>query len=204
MGGAEAVLERARADFAAGDYRWVAEVLDRVIFADPTNAAARQLQAQTLTQLGYQQSSATWRNVYLTAARELRDGVVPIPPGARSADYLASMTAPMLLDYAGIALSPQRSAAVEVTLDVAFTDLGETYRVSVGQGLLHYATAPTDLATTTLALDRATFDALLTQRLTLDEALAAGRVTVSGDQAAGGHFFELFDRFTPDFPIVTP
>ena len=205
MGGADTVLARARDDFATGQYRWVAEVLDRVIFADPANAAARELQAQTLTQLGYQQSSATWRNVYLTAARELRGGVVPIPPAARSAEYLTSMTAPMLLDYAGIALSPQRSAEFDVALDITFTDLGEAYRVSVAGGLLHYAVAaPADPATTTLELDRATFDALLTQRLTLSDAVAAGRVTLSGDLTAGGRFFALFDRFAPDFPIVTP
>jgi alkyl sulfatase BDS1-like metallo-beta-lactamase superfamily hydrolase len=205
MGGVDAVLERARMDFAAGEYRWVAEVLDKVIFADPTHSAARELQAQTLTQLGYQQSSATWRNVYLTAARELRSGVVPIPPGARSADYLASMTAPMLLDYAGIALSPQRAAGADIELEFAFTDLGEAYRVSVADGLLHYAAAaPDDPAIANVALDRSTFDALLTQRLTLAEAVTAGRAIVAGDQATGAQFFGLFDRFAPDFPIVTP
>jgi len=45
MGGAEAVLERARASFAEGDYRWVVEVVNHVVFADPENEPARLLQA---------------------------------------------------------------------------------------------------------------------------------------------------------------
>ena len=37
MGGTEAVLDRAQRSFDEGDYRWVAEVVNHVIFADPTN-----------------------------------------------------------------------------------------------------------------------------------------------------------------------
>ncbi|MCL6250049.1 MBL fold metallo-hydrolase [Altererythrobacter sp. KTW20L] len=206
MGGADAVLARAREDFGAGEYRWVAEVLDKLVFADPANAAARELQAQTLTQLGYQQSSATWRNVYLTAARELRGGVVPIPPGARSADYLASMTAPMLLDYSGIALSPERARDVDIAIALHFTDLDERYAVTVARGLLQYARmeSPDRGPALALALDRATFDALITRRTDLGDVLAEARAAVSGDPAEAARFFTLFEQFTPDFEIVAP
>lgn len=205
MGGAESILARAEQDFARGEYRWVAEVLDRLIFAEPDNAAARELQARTLTQLAYQQVSATWRNVYLTAARELREGVVPIPPGARADDYLAVMTAPMLLDYAGIALSPERSAATNLGVVIDFTDLGESYDVTIRNGLLNYARV-TDggAAAPQVSLDRATFDALLTSRKEVGEAIRDGSATIIGDQAIFEEMFALFDRFTPDFDIVTP
>lgn len=205
MGGAAAVLERARADFAAGNYRWVAQVLDHVIFADPGNMQARELQAATLTQLGYQQSSATWRNIYLTAARELRSGVVPIPPGARSADYLANMNGPMMLDFAGIALSPQRAAqAGDMALDIAFTDLGTAFRVTIRDGLLTYRPTAADSHATSIQLDRTAFDALLSQRARLTDGAMADRVVVEGDRSAAERFFTLFDRFAPDFNIVTP
>ena len=86
MGGADAVLARARADFEKGEYRWVAQAVNYVVFADPDNAAARELQADTLEQLGYQAENGTWRNFYLSAARELRDGVVVMPtPSSASA-----------------------------------------------------------------------------------------------------------------------
>lgn len=75
MGGADAVLRRAREDFAKGEYRFVAEAMSHVVFADPSNTEARQLGADALEQLGYAAESATWRNAYLLGASELRHGV---------------------------------------------------------------------------------------------------------------------------------
>ena len=74
MGGAEATLEKARKSFEEGDYRWVAEVVNHVVFAEPDNAAALELQAAALEQLGLGAENATWRNFFLTGARELREG----------------------------------------------------------------------------------------------------------------------------------
>lgn len=64
MGGAAVVVEKARAAFEAGDFRWVAEVVNHVVFADPTDAAARELHAEALEQLGYSAENATWRNFF--------------------------------------------------------------------------------------------------------------------------------------------
>jgi alkyl sulfatase BDS1-like metallo-beta-lactamase superfamily hydrolase len=75
MGGTDAALDKARGAYELGDYRWVAEAVNHVVFADPDNEAARELQAGALEQLGYQAESGPWRNFYLSAAQELRDGV---------------------------------------------------------------------------------------------------------------------------------
>ena len=75
MGGAGAVLARAREDLRKGEYRWVAQAVNHVVFAEPENREARELQADVLEQLGYQSESPVWRNFYLSGARELRDGV---------------------------------------------------------------------------------------------------------------------------------
>ena len=79
MGGAEAVLERARRSFEEGDYRWVVEVVNHVVFAEPENAAARELQADALEQLGYGAENAVWRNFFLMGAQELREGNAGTP-----------------------------------------------------------------------------------------------------------------------------
>jgi len=91
MGGAAAVLTRARSDFAKGEYRWVAQVANQLVFAEPDNSEARELAADALEQLGYQAESATWRNAYLYAAKELREGVAELPPrpACPSASYWA-------------------------------------------------------------------------------------------------------------------
>ena len=57
-------IARAREDFAKGEYRWVADAMSQVVFAEPDNRAARELGADALEQLGYQSESATWRNAY--------------------------------------------------------------------------------------------------------------------------------------------
>ncbi|HEX7293598.1 MAG TPA: alkyl sulfatase dimerization domain-containing protein, partial [Solirubrobacterales bacterium] len=79
IGGAEAVLAKARDSFVAGDYRWVAELVNHLVFAEPGNEEARELQADTLEQLGYGSENATWRNFFLIGAKELREGVSGTP-----------------------------------------------------------------------------------------------------------------------------
>src|SRR3546814_13573213 len=93
MGGADAVLAKARESYAKGEYRWVAEVVNHVVFAEPDNQDARNLQADALEQLGYQAESGPWRNFYLTGAKELREGVTQLPtPNTASPDIVRSMT----------------------------------------------------------------------------------------------------------------
>jgi len=58
MGGAAAVLERARRDFDAGDYRWVAQVVNHVVFAEPGNTEARELQARRWNSLATRRNRA--------------------------------------------------------------------------------------------------------------------------------------------------
>jgi alkyl sulfatase BDS1-like metallo-beta-lactamase superfamily hydrolase len=65
MGGAVAILHKAQGDFEKGDYRWVAEAVKHVVFADPTNTTAKELLADAYEQLGYQAVSGPWRSVYL-------------------------------------------------------------------------------------------------------------------------------------------
>ncbi len=85
MGGADALLAKAQESFDKGEYRWVAQVVNHLVFAEPDNEAARELQAQALEQLGYQAESGPWRNFYLTGAKELRDGVIDLAHPRRPA-----------------------------------------------------------------------------------------------------------------------
>ncbi len=50
-------------------------VLKHVVFANPDNADAKNLLADSYEQLGYQAESGPWRSVYLQGAYELRNGV---------------------------------------------------------------------------------------------------------------------------------
>ena len=91
IGGAEKVLEVARASYDKGDYRWVATLLDHLVFAEPQNMEARRLLANTYTQLGYQAESGPWRNFYLTGTRDLLKSDVPYTSQLINDGVLAQM-----------------------------------------------------------------------------------------------------------------
>ena len=64
MGGTAELITKAAKAFEEGDYRWVVQVMNHAVFADPNNAKARNLQADAFEQLGYQSESGTWALVH--------------------------------------------------------------------------------------------------------------------------------------------
>lgn len=208
MGGAEAILERARADHEAGDDRWVAEVVRHVVFADPDNVEARDLLADALTQLGYQAESGPWRNFYLTGAKELRDGVMVLPtPTTSSPDVIAVMPTSLILDYLAVRLHHREAADLAGTALLALTDVDERHLLEVSNGVLHNRPVPageTVTADATITLTRARLNELLAA----DDpaaALASGEgIHVEGDPTALLSAFGLLDDFPFWFDIVTP
>jgi alkyl sulfatase BDS1-like metallo-beta-lactamase superfamily hydrolase len=209
MGGADAVLTRARADFEQGDYRWVAEVMNRVVFADPENEAARHLQADALEQLGYQAEAATWRNAYLMGAYELRNGVLSQPgPERASPSALKAMTMPMIFDFLGVRLDGTKAENRHIVLNWNLTDTGEKYVLNLEHSALTYlpcppAAQPAD-ADATVTLARATLNAVLAGETTLRQAIVSGAAAVEGNAMKIAELFDLLDTFGTPFNIVTP
>ena len=122
MGGSEVVLEKARVAFADHDYRWVVEVVNHVVFADPGNKAARTLQADALEQLGYQSESGQWRNFYLSGAAELRNGIFAAgTPRTVSRDLISALSPDMLFDYMAVKLNGPEAADGDLVLNFKFT-----------------------------------------------------------------------------------
>jgi len=206
MGGAEAVLERARRDFEAGEYRWVAEVVNKVVFADPANREARELQADTLEQLGFQSESGPWRNFYLSGAQELRTGVFDLPsPRAATPDTLRGMTLEMIFDYLSIRLNGPAAAGLHLRFNLEFPDVGKRYLLEASNGVLvHFEDRHDDDADASLVLDRATLDRVLLGAATLEDLVTSGDITVTGDAGALPQLLSMLDEFDFWFPIVTP
>ncbi|HEC08254.1 MAG TPA: MBL fold metallo-hydrolase [Acidimicrobiales bacterium] len=212
MGGADALLERARRSFGEGDYRWVAEVVNHLVFAEPDNQAARELQADTLEQLGYQAESAPWRDFYLTGAQELRHGVPSRPgPHTGGAGYVGSMTVDMMFDYLAVRLNGPRAQGRRLTINwviegvAGAPDGRDRWVLGLENAALHYHHGDlVEDADATVTLARRVLEAVWTGRTTIDDAVASGRVVVEGRAAALTELFELFDRFDFWFPIVTP
>jgi alkyl sulfatase BDS1-like metallo-beta-lactamase superfamily hydrolase len=205
MGGAEAVLEKARAAFEAGDFRWVAEVVNHVVFADPGNAAARELQAATLEQLGFGAENGPWRNFFLMGARELREGVAGTATTTAPADIVASLTTDQLFDSMAIRLDGPRAFDMTLTLNWVFPDIDARYALTLENAVLtHMAGKQADDPDATITLDRALLNRVLTGGADLQHELGSGGIRIEGDAAKLGQLLALFDAPDPSFAIVTP
>jgi alkyl sulfatase BDS1-like metallo-beta-lactamase superfamily hydrolase len=136
-GGADAVIDRARADYEAGEYRWVATALNHVVFADPDNEEARALLADTLTQMGYQAESGPWRNFFLSGAQELRLGIVRAgTPSTSSPDMIRALPIGAYLDYMAVLLNGPEAAGREIALNFAMPDVDEEFTILIKNGVL--------------------------------------------------------------------
>ncbi len=138
LGSVDEVIRQAKKDFDAGQYRWVAEVTNTLVFADPANLAARLLCADALEQLGYQAESGTWRNAYLSGAMELRSGLADDANNRakNSGDMMTNMTAGMLFDYMGILLDKEAMAQEDFSIHVTLMDTQESYLLRIVGGVL--------------------------------------------------------------------
>jgi linear primary-alkylsulfatase len=206
MGGAERVIARAREDFARGEYRFVAEAMSHVVFADPTNAEARGLGADALEQLGYAAESSTWRNAYLLGALELRRGLPATAARAPvSPDVVRAMSLDLFFDYLGVRLNGEKAEGRRLVLNWVFSDLGRRYVLNLENCALTYlADREADGADATVTLDRAVLDSIVLRELTVADAVQRGRVRVEGDPASVVELFELLDDFTLMFEVVEP
>ena len=162
MGGADAVLAKAKKAYDKGDYRWVAQVVNHVVFADPGNQAAKKLQADALEQLGYQAESGPWRNFYLTGAKELREGVKKLPtPNTASPDTVRAMTLEMFFDFLSVRLNREKAGDAKAVLNFDFGDAGK-YVLELENGVLnHTAGTQAENADATVSLTRDTFNKIV-------------------------------------------
>jgi len=206
MGGARAILEKARVDYARGNYRWVAQVVSKVVFADPNNKAARELEADAVEQLGYQAESGPWRNAYLTGAQALRNGVKRMPtPNTPSPDAVRAMSTEMIFDYFGVHLNGVRAANARGIFNVDLGREGGRYKLELENGVLnHIANAQAEDPDATITLSRETLNKIILKETTLKKAQQAGEVTIVGNAAKVNEMLRCMESFSFWFPVVTP
>jgi alkyl sulfatase BDS1-like metallo-beta-lactamase superfamily hydrolase len=205
MGGSSAVLAKALADYEKGEYRWVAEVMRHVVFADPDNKEAKELLADAYEQMGYQAESGPWRSVYLQGAFELRNGV-PTAGGINTAspDTIRAMPPDMAFDYFAVRLNSAKAAGKKIALNIDFTDLHKPYALVVENGVLNHSTRPVANPDAKLTLEKSTLDRIQLNEITPEEAVSSGAIKIEGKPEAFGEFVAMLDNFQFWFPIVTP
>jgi alkyl sulfatase BDS1-like metallo-beta-lactamase superfamily hydrolase len=205
MGGAAEVKRKAREAFDRGQYRWVAMLLNHAVLADSGDGEARELLARAYDQLGYQAESGPWRDVYLSGAFELRHGPAAAPSDPAAArGFLAAVPLPRILDAVATRIDPTEAEGSDVTVNLVFTDVGESYVLTLENAVLrHAARAPDAAAVATVRLTRDLFLRLVTRQAGLRELVFSDELTVEGSRLALLSFLSLLGPIDPAFPIVT-
>src|SRR5246127_3556686 len=206
MGGTEAILARALKDFENGEFRFVAQALSHLVFAQPDNQAARALLADTLEQLGYAAESATWRNAYLFGAQELRQGMPKAPPRPpMPRETLAALRTEQLWDVLGVRLNGNKADGKHIVLNWAFTDTSESFILTLENCALTYiAGAQAEKADAGFTLARGTLDEVIAKQISFPEAVAAGKIKVTGNAMRLAELMGLLGEFPRMFEIVEP
>ncbi len=203
MGGEKKVLAAAKAAHAKGDERWAAQLLNRLVYANAKDQVARNELAGVYDAMAYATENAIWRNMYLSAATELRNGVKTGSGPAISLDLVRNMTTPMLLDLMSVRLNADKAGADHATVDLVFPDRKEHFRVAVANGVLTWEANPASGSTdATLTLNRPVFLMLTMAGGKVEPMIAGGQVKLDGDAAAFGKVMGWMDAFKADFPIV--
>jgi alkyl sulfatase BDS1-like metallo-beta-lactamase superfamily hydrolase len=206
MGGADAILARAARDFAKGEFRFVAQALGHLVFAEPDNQAVRALLADTFEQLGYAAESATWRNAYLFGAQELRQGMPKTPPRPpMPRETLAALRTAQLWDVFGVRLNGPKAEGKHIVLNWSFTDTSERFILTLENCALTYIEgAQAAEADASFTLARATLDEVIAKQTSFPEAVANGKVTFTGNATRLAELMALMDEFPRMFEIVEP
>ena len=207
MGGAAAAIARAKADFAKGEFRWVAQVMKEVVYAEPDNKEARALCADALEQMGYQAESATWRNAFLYGAQELRHGVFKMPARiAIGADTLAGLSTDAFFDAMAIRLDPQKAADQSMVVNWRFTDRGEMLVLTLGHcTMTHRLGEWSDSANASIITTRAVLDSIVLGKRPIQDAVREGLIKIEGDPTRLAVLFAALDPpANLMFDILTP
>ncbi|MEZ5864408.1 MAG: alkyl sulfatase dimerization domain-containing protein [Geminicoccaceae bacterium] len=206
MGGADAILEKAKADFDKGDYRWVMQVLMQVVYADPANMDARNLMADASEQLGYQTEAGTWRGWYMSAAKDLREGVKPMTVAVfASPDTVSAMPLELFFDYLSIRLDGPRAEGETIKINLDLPDTKQKYLLIVQYGVLQYhKDQQAEDADVSLTLDRTALNQVIAGELKIEQGITNGKIKLDGDPKKFEAFVGLLDKFDPWYQVVMP
>ena len=219
MGGEENILGKAKAFYEQGEYRWVAELLNHIVFANPDNTKAKKLLASTYEQLGYQAESAPWRNFYLMGAQELEQGVSNKGIDLASMEEILKNTpVSKFFESMSVRLNSEKAKDKVFNIVLNFTDINESYLLKVDNSVLrHYALTKSsteqsfvhkgedeDDINANLSLTHSLFVKILIGKAGIKSTLFSDDLSVDGSIIDLVSFFRLFDTPAGNFNIVTP
>jgi alkyl sulfatase BDS1-like metallo-beta-lactamase superfamily hydrolase len=206
MGGADAILKKAEVYLDKGEYRWVGEVLNHVVFAEPGNMPARNMLAEAYRQMGYQAESGPWRDIYLSGAKELSEGTV----GENLSVFLLEdfmLQVPMIefMKALSVTLDADKAEGERLKINILFTELEQNFVLSIRNSVMHYREKPTDpSADASIAISGSLFFQIMMKQVGITDLLTSEELEVEGSVLKLIKFFSLLGESNDNFNIVTP
>jgi alkyl sulfatase BDS1-like metallo-beta-lactamase superfamily hydrolase len=204
MGGAAPILAKGRELYDQGKYLYATEILNKLVYAEPGNQAAKDLLADCFEQIGYQKESTSLRNSFLAAALELRSGIpAGIAPRSFSPDVIRALTTDLWLDLVAILLDSRKADGLEFTMNLVTPDNGEQYAVELSNATLSsikgFQAKNPDI---TLTINRADLETVMLGKATFAQQVAAGKAKIDGNPKRLEQLMGMLVRFPPDFEIM--
>ena len=204
MGGAQAIITRAQSLHDSGDYRLAMEILNKLVYAQPENGAAKDLLASVFEQLGYQYESASMRNVFLASAQELRNGAPTVAVARGASPSLArAMTTSQWWDAVATRVDSELADDMNFTMNFISGDTGQNFVVEMSGGTLSNIEGYlSDTPDVTITMDRSDLETVIMGQGTLASQLQAGAGTVAGNQAVLLELASVLLTFDSSFEIM--
>jgi alkyl sulfatase BDS1-like metallo-beta-lactamase superfamily hydrolase len=204
MGGAAPIMKKGRELYDQGKYLYATEILNKLVYAEPGNQAAKDLLADCFEQIGYQKESTSLRNSFLAAALELRSGIpAGIAPRPFSPDVIRALTTDLWLDLVAILLDSKKADGLEFTMNLVTPDNGEQYAVELSNATLSsikgFQAKHPDV---TLTINRADLETVMLGKATFAQQVAAGKARIEGNPRPLEQLMGMLVRFPPDFEIM--
>ena len=204
MGGSAKIIAKGEELMAQGKYLLATEVLNKLVFAEPQNQAARRLLADAYEQLGYRAESTSVRNTFLQGAFELRNGLPGgVPPRSTGPDVVRAMSTEQWLDFIAISLDPRKADGLNFEINLVTPDNGEKFAVEMSNATLTtikgFQAPKPDL---TVTVNRADLNQVMMGIASFDDLIAAGKAKFDGDRTGFDRLRASLVLFTPDFEIL--
>jgi alkyl sulfatase BDS1-like metallo-beta-lactamase superfamily hydrolase len=204
MGGASKIMAKGKELFNEGKYKYAMEILNKLVYAEPTNQEAKDLLANNFEQLGYQAESPSVRNSYLAAAYELRNGIpTGASPKTNSPDLVAAINTELFLDFLGVRLDSKKAGNEHFTINLVTPDNKEKFAIELSNGTLtNLSGFQANNADLTLTVNRSEMLNVMFGLTTFEELLKSGKAKAAGDVTVLGKLAGMLDTFEIGFEIM--
>jgi alkyl sulfatase BDS1-like metallo-beta-lactamase superfamily hydrolase len=204
MGGPSKIMAKGKALYKQGKYREAMEIVNKLVYAQPNNTAAKDLLADIFEQIGYQKESPSVRNSFLGAAYELRHGMPSgASPKSNGPDMIKAMTTELWLNSLAISMDSKKAAGMKFTINLATPDNGEKFVVEMSNSALtNIKGQQAKNPNLTITLNRSELEKVMSSQTTFEQLLSEGKAKFDGDRKVFDQLKGTLTIFTPDFELM--